>query len=506
MSNTILETLRSKHEEIEQLEKSLSKAITYKDNNPKERVSAENIMKKCINKIQSLSKELIELYEDKDGLYREETQILIGNKHYLESSFSLLHSHKNSDNKNKIKRKCDVWSNFYDKLKEIKDTNKRIANNNEINENISGDKMFNMMLDEVNNKPIFSSEENKGRCVDMHFLYQKWINIKGIVDYHNQNNNNGISHHYYGLDYLTYMNTFDNFESVSSTSKNTKEYKGYLISLLKYLKEFFIKVNPLLDHHEIQEIIDAQYKVKIANKKDIFCEVCQKSFAKDTLYQAHIKGNKHLKKLSSLQINYINNNNNVNDNLSYYEFQIKQYHDFLNDIIENTKNQIRKKQAMNLEELEADVVNESEIKKVDIDEEDTKPIYNPKNIPIGWDGKPIPYWLYKIHGLGVEYKCEICGGASYWGRKAFEHHFQEGRHTYGMKCLKLPNTLQFKEITSIEDALKLQKKLLEDEKKKEFRADIEEEFEDENGNIVNKKMLLDLQRKKLLDNYNNKFK
>ena len=120
MSNTILETLRSKHEEIEQLEKSLSKAITYKDNNPKERVSAENIMKKCINKIQSLSKELIELYEDKDGLYREETQILIGNKHYLESSFSLLHSHKNSDNKNKTKRKCDVWSNFYDKLKEIK--------------------------------------------------------------------------------------------------------------------------------------------------------------------------------------------------------------------------------------------------------------------------------------------------------------------------------------------------------------------------------------------------
>ena len=76
-----------------------------------------------------------------------------------------------------------------------------------------------------------------------------------------------------------------------------------------------------------------------------------------TLYQAHIKGNKHLKKLSSSQANSINNNN-VNENLSYYEFQIKQYHDFLNDIIENTKNQIRKKQAMNLEELEADTGDE----------------------------------------------------------------------------------------------------------------------------------------------------
>jgi splicing factor 3A subunit 3 len=27
-------------------------------------------------------------------------------------------------------------------------------------------------------------------------------------------------------------------------------------------------------------------------------------------------------------------------------------------------------------------------------------IYNPLKLPIGWDGKPIPYWLYKLHGLG----------------------------------------------------------------------------------------------------------
>lgn len=50
-------------------------------------------------------------------------------------------------------------------------------------------------------------------------------------------------------------------------------------------------------------------------------------------------------------------------------------------------------------------------------------MYNPKNLPLGWDGRPIPYWLYKLHGLGVEYKCEICGNTSYWGRKAFEDHF-----------------------------------------------------------------------------------
>jgi len=150
---------------------------------------------------------------------------------------------------------------------------------------------------------------------------------------------------------------------------------------------------------------------------------------------------------------------------------------------------------MTKEELEQDRLNEINIKKNE--KEDKKKIFNPKNIPMDWDGKPLPYWLYKVHGLGVEYKCEICGGASYWGRRAFEHHFQEWRHAYGMKCLRLPNTLQFKNITKIEDALKLHHKLIEDKNKTEFNPDIEEQYEDENGNVYNKKMMMDLKKQGL---------
>ena len=58
----------------------------------------------------------------------------------------------------------------------------------------------------------------------------------------------------------------------------------------------------------------------------------------------------------------------------------------------------------------------------EVDEEER--IYNPLKLPLGWDGKPIPYWLYKLHGLGVEYRCEICSDAVYMGRKNFERHFQ----------------------------------------------------------------------------------
>jgi splicing factor 3A subunit 3 len=83
---------------------------------------------------------------------------------------------------------------------------------------------------------------------------------------------------------------------------------------------------------------------------------------------------------------------------------------------------------------------------------DGEKIYNPMKLPVGYDGKPIPFWLYKLHGLSQEFSCEICGNFKYLGRKAFERHFQEGRHAHGMRCLGIPNTRQFQEITSIEDA------------------------------------------------------
>ena len=37
--------------------------------------------------------------------------------------------------------------------------------------------------------------------------------------------------------------------------------------------------------------------------------------------------------------------------------------------------------------------------------------------------QPIPYWLYKLHGLNINYNCEICGNYNYRGPKAFQRHF-----------------------------------------------------------------------------------
>jgi len=143
------------------------------------------------------------------------------------------------------------------------------------------------------------------------------------------------------------------------------------------------------------------------------------------------------------------------------------------------------------------------------EEEEEAPIYNPLKLPMGWDGKPIPYWLYKLHGLDQEFVCEICGNYSYWGRRAFEKHFYEPRHQHGLRCLGIPNTKAFLEITRIEDARSLQAELAQ-RSKHEKRAvegnkgasaaamDDDEEVEDEMGNVYTKKVYNDLLRQGLL--------
>lgn len=132
----------------------------------------------------------------------------------------------------------------------------------------------------------------------------------------------------------------------------------------------------------------------------------------------------------------------------------------------------------------------------DEDEDDIP--YNPKNLPLGWDGKPIPYWLYKLHGLNMYYSCEICGNQTYRGPKAFQRHFSEWRHAHGMRCLGIPNTAHFAHVTKIEDALALWQRIRTNKDAERWRPDAEEEMEDYAGNVVTRKTYEDLKRQGLL--------
>lgn len=194
--------------------------------------------------------------------------------------------------------------------------------------------------------------------------------------------------------------------------------------------------------------------------------------------------------------------------IPWKETRIVKLCELMQDTLTATRKHAEKQQARSAEEKLAEIREEefgvSQYAAAALDGEgrggdgDDEPIYNPLNLPLGWDGKPIPFWLYKLHGLGVEYKCEVCGNQSYWGRRAFDRHFQEWKHAHGMRCLGVPNTKHFHDITLIEDVLALYAKIKDGLRGEVFERAADEEFEDSEGNVLDRRTYEDLARQGLL--------
>jgi splicing factor 3A subunit 3 len=67
-----------------------------------------------------------------------------------------------------------------------------------------------------------------------------------------------------------------------------------------------------------------------------------------------------------------------------------------------------------------------------------------------------------------------------------------------MRCLGIPNTKHFHDITLIEDAVALHQKLKTNISVEVFDAAAEEEYEDSEGHVLNRKTYEDLARQGLL--------
>ena len=76
-------------------------------------------------------------------------------------------------------------------------------------------------------------------------------------------------------------------------------------------------------------------------------------------------------------------------------------------------------------------------------------------------------------------------------------YFAEWRHAHGMRCLNIPNTAHFVGVTKIKDAQNLWNQLKAQKTAERFNPDTEEEFEDQLGNVLNKKTFDDLRRQGL---------
>jgi splicing factor 3A subunit 3 len=468
MSSSIIETTRVLHSDIEKSVRVVVNEIKYKSkSSQKRKVYQDHRINDELEEIQNKSRKLIHLYEDKDQSREKELELMAGAT--LQKTLNTFDA-KLSEIK-EYHRKFTVDSNM--ELEKLEDKNKMELALKPVQE---------YQLEKI----IFSGEEEFGKYIDLHEFHQEFSNMKQFL---NEN----------PVDYLNYLQTFFHFHLIEPNLKD-ENYLKYISRLLDYLQDFYSRTQPLSDIENILKIAQEEFEKKWNEQENEENKVVKEQVMTEG-------GNEEKKKKRKRKRG---NNSERKKKISLIEEKIQRYYDELSEVVDATILNLEKKQTRTWEENQNEILVEEKLEETEIEsllrekketepnpeEDDDETLgknANPLNIPLGWDGKPIPYWLFKLHGLGIEFKCEICGDYTYFGPKAFEKHFQEFRHAHGMRCLKIPNTRHFHQITKIQDALNLWKKIKDEVKKNHWDKD-QEEFEDKHGNVFNKKTYDDLQR------------
>lgn len=256
----------------------------------------------------------------------------------------------------------------------------------------------------------------------------------------NSNNNAINADTFVAPDYAFYLARFAVFDDGMWRSFDRARYDSYLLDLLAYLVGFITRTNPLFDlaaeradiaadfarRHDARDFVSWPPAATAATNGGIddplFCTPCQRRFAKDTVFNAHLSGAKHKQAVSGASAP----RKLPPRELLALEHEISMLAGLLEPVIEQTMANVERKASSTIDERQAEIDQElaeieaDELGDVDAaaggggaanDDDDVvdKPLLTPQmtidNYPVGWDGKPIPYWLYRLHGLGVEYKC-----------------------------------------------------------------------------------------------------
>ena len=338
----------------------------------------------------------------------------------------------------------------------------------------------------------FSGEECFGQFLDLCELHRSFLALVRQTR---------ISY----LEFLLMFHDAKNLDFIPSSQQGQQ----FVVSFIEYLKSFITRSDPFFDIKSCLAAISQSFlrqyrddKPETVENSDNYCAYCDKSFQSQELYQAHLKQKSHRRnenkanKLGGIE-SLIEERKQKKKNMEELKFTLLQLLDRVRKKFENTIENTKRRQTLSAAVMEAEANLDAPIVFDESDEEDNQHFYNPKGLPLGWDGKPIPYWLYKLHGLSVEYKCEICGNKSYWGSLAFERHFFDNCHANGLKAIGIPPTRHFLYVTGVNEALALYDKI-----KKSLNQEVwqkgDEEIETEDGQVLSYKIYRDLTKQGII--------
>ncbi|RLV83140.1 Pre-mRNA-splicing factor PRP9 [Meyerozyma sp. JA9] len=284
-----------------------------------------------------------------------------------------------------------------------------------------------------------------------------------------------------------------------------KAYVAFVQKLAKYLQSFYGRKYPFRDPGALLSEIATEFSSEAPSEEDpLYCESCDKRFAKESVFTAHLTGKKHKKNAQRSS-----ENDPVSSSL-FEEFKARKLCEALAETLANTITNVDRQTALTEREKQiegiglADDDSEDTVVQSTSGSDDSSDSDREEsafaNMPLGADGTPIPPWLYKLQGLHRSYDCEVCGNISYKGRVAYNKHFGGAKHVQGLKLLGVDDDSipLFKSISTIDEAVSLWRKIKRANRIEEGERENAVEVEDEAGNVMSRKDYLDLKKQGLL--------
>lgn len=350
----------------------------------------------------------------------------------------------------------------------------------------------------------FSREEQYGQYMDFENFYLEWLNVVKTGDVTL-------------LQFLNLLRVFMDEEKYLThppMDRKNNRYMKFLESLCSYVESFFFRKYALINKSAITSQIESQFTEYIKEPtehsvKGQYCKACAKWFKTESVFVNHIPGKNHIK------------NEKQRKNALLSEYKLHRFFFLLQEEFKETYEFIEMKMALTaderMEEMKRLTENyekpayssdekEGDENNADLEHDEQRSgkgqglLEGSFDMPLGPDGLPMPFWLYKLQGLDVEYPCEICSNQIFKGRRAFEKHFTAPTHQYHLRCLGIEPSSMFKGITKIKEAQKLWVDINSQKNSSKpmvSSIELQVEVEDSVGNVMSKKLYDELKKQGL---------
>jgi len=290
----ILERQRNAHEDIERMEQAIVVRLAEEPRTRYESLLTEHQVAEFLTGIQQQSEFLAESYRDENkyspftkrsaNLYRsriKEIESLSGSTNEFDQFYKQLAELKDIHRRHPDLQVEDLEKNYRKRTREEMEEDRTSAIVSGLTVAITS---------------MFTGEESWGRFLDLNTFHELFLNLKGVRT---------------NLSYIEYLKSFQGFRHLRRQTKN-EDYLKYLIQLQDYLESFLKRVEPIVNHKKLMNKIGVEFNsawdqgvapdqkdetggTTTTNGSPLFCEACQKTYAKETVFNAHLESKQHKK-------------------------------------------------------------------------------------------------------------------------------------------------------------------------------------------------------------------